>query len=76
MIIRAGQPWDFGPARGGYHYITMEQAVIMSVGDSIMASYKPKKMGKLKTYKAAGQGVGSIKPKVKPIKIKSHKIKP
>lgn len=47
----------------------------MSVGDSIAMSYKPKKM-KPKMYKAAGQGVSAPKPKVKPVKIKSHKIKP
>lgn len=49
-----------------------------------MASYKPKhmkmkmaKMAKMpKPYKAAGQGVGQIKPKVKPTKVKSHKLKP
>ena len=49
---------------------------MMSVGDSIAMSYRPKKIGKLKTYKAAAQGVGAIKPKVRPIKVKTHKIKP
>ncbi len=41
----------------------------MSVGDSIVKAYKPKKM---KAYKAPNY----TKPKIKPVKVKSHKLKP
>lgn len=48
-----------------------------SVGTSIMKSYKPKmKMPKVKAYKAASQGVGAPKPKVKNVKVRGHKLKP
>jgi hypothetical protein len=45
------------------------------VGASIMASYKPKlpKASKLKMSKVH---ITQTNPKIKPVKIKSHKMKP
>lgn len=49
----------------------------MSVGTSIMASYKPKKI-KLSGKKMGGayKAPDYTKAKVKPVKVKGHKIKP